>query len=155
MSYDTKGSLNKVMLIGRLGGDIDLKYTPSGAAVATLSIATNTSFTGKDGNKQESTEWHKVVLWNKLAEVIAQYAAKGNRVFIEGRLQTRNWTDKDNVKRYTTEVVASSCQILESRGHEGAPLPDEPEDQFTKGREAVQGTVELGPDDIVDDPLPF
>ena len=159
MSFDSKGSLNKVMLIGRIGNEIDLKYTPAGAAVLSISVATNTSYTAKDGNKVEQTEWHRVVIWNKLAEVIAQYAKKGNRVYVEGKLVTRSWDDKDGVKRYTTEIVANSCQILESRDRNEVPLPEDEADQFAKGREAVSdGNVVNGQDDSStpdDDLLPF
>ena len=116
MAFDSKGTLNKVMLIGRLGQDPELKYTPAGAAVLTLSVATNTSWKSQDGSQQEQTEWHRVIAWRKLAEVIAQYAKKGNRIYVEGRLNTRSWEDKDGVKRYTTEVVADHIQLLEGRG---------------------------------------
>lgn len=120
MAYDSKGTLNKVMLIGRLGQDPELKYTPSGAAVLTLGIATNTSYKAQDGNNVENTEWHRVVAWRKLAEVIAQYAKKGTRVYVEGKLATRSWDDQNGVKRYTTEVMADHIQLLESRGETGA-----------------------------------
>lgn len=115
MSYDSRGTLNKVMLIGRLGSDPDLKYTNSGVAVLSMSIATNTSYKGQDGSTTEATEWHKIVAWRKLAEIIAQYAKKGSSVYVEGKLATRFWQDKDGVKRYTTEVVAESIQLLGSK----------------------------------------
>ena len=130
MAFDSKGTLNKVMLIGRLGQDPELKYTPSGVAVATLSIATNTSWKGQDGAQNENTEWHRVVVWRKLAETIEKYAKKGNRVYVEGRLVTRSWQDKDGNKRYTTEIQADNMQFLESRtardvepGEEETPPP--------------------------------
>ncbi len=116
MAFDSKGTLNKVMLIGRLGADPELKYTPSGAAVLTISIATNTSWKDQENKAQEKTEWHRVVAWRKLAETIGQYAKKGTRVYVEGKLLTRNWNDKDGVKHYTTEVQADHIQLLESRG---------------------------------------
>ena len=124
-----KGTVNKVILIGRLGGDPDLRYTPSGQAVATLNIATNEVWKDKDGNSQERTEWHRVILWRRPAEIAGEYLKKGSRVFIEGRLQTRNWEDKDGVKRYTTEVVAQSMQFLDARqgGQAEPPLPPEPD----------------------------
>lgn len=115
MAFDSKGTLNKVMLIGRLGQDPELKYTPSGVAVATLSIATNTSWKGQDGSQNENTEWHRVVVWRKLAETIEKYAKKGTRVYVEGRVVTRSWQDKDGNKRYTTEIQADNMQFLESR----------------------------------------
>ncbi len=132
MAFDSKGTLNKVMLIGRLGADPELKYTPSGAAVLTISIATNTSWKDQENKAQEKTEWHRVVAWRKLAETIGQYAKKGTRVYVEGKLVTRNWNDKDGVKHYTTEVQADHIQLLESRGERDAggeagepPVPSE------------------------------
>ncbi len=130
MAYDSKGTVNKVILIGRLGQDPELKYTPSGAAVLTLSVATNTSYKGQDGNNVEQTEWNRVVAWRKLAEIIGQYAHKGTRVYVEGKLTTRSWDDQNGVKRYTTEVVADHIQMLESKGESGgggaAPTPPPP-----------------------------
>jgi single-strand DNA-binding protein len=123
MAFDSKGTLNKVMLIGRLGQDPELKYTASGAAVLTLSIATNTSYKGQDGNAVEHTEWHRVVLWRKLAEIMAQYAKKGSRVYVEGKLATRSWDDKDGVKKYTTEITADQMQLLDSRGDKAVSEP--------------------------------
>lgn len=111
-----KGTVNKVILIGRLGADPELKYTPSGVPVATFNIATDEVWKDKDGNPQERTEWHRIVTWQKQAELASEYLKKGHRVYIEGRLQTRSWEDKDNVKRWTTEVVARHIEFLESRG---------------------------------------
>jgi len=120
MAFDSKGTVNKVMLIGRLGQEPELKYTPSGAAVLTLSVATNTSYKGQDGNSVENTEWHRVVVWRKLAEIMAQYAKKGSRVYVEGKLATRSWDDQNGVKRYTTEIQAENMQLLDSRSDAGA-----------------------------------
>ena len=106
------GSVNKVILIGRLGADPEVKYTQTGAAVANLSLATNEYWKNKDGQKEEKTEWHRVVLWSKLAELASQYLSKGKQVYIEGRLQTRSWEDQNGQKRYTTEVVGNSMQFL-------------------------------------------
>ncbi len=105
-------SVNKVILIGRLGQNPEVRYTPSGAAVANFSIATNESWSDKNGQKQERTEWHRVVVWGKLAELCAQYLAKGRQAYIEGRLQTRQWQDKDGQTKYTTEVQAQTVQFL-------------------------------------------
>lgn len=113
-------SVNKVILIGNLGSDPEVKYTPSGAAVANFNIATNESWTGKDGKKEERTEWHRIVVWNKLAELCGEYLSKGRTVYIEGRLQTREWNDKDGNKRYTTEVVAQTLQFLGSAGEKSS-----------------------------------
>ena len=104
--------VNKVILIGRLGNDPEVRYTPSGAAVANFNMATNESWTDKNGQKQERTEWHRIVVWGKIAELCGQYLSKGRQAFIEGRLQTREWNDKEGTKRYTTEIVAQNVQIL-------------------------------------------
>jgi len=123
--FDSKGSLNRVMLIGRLGADPELKYTPAGAAVLTLSIATDASWKDQEGKQQERTEWHRIVVWRKLAEIMAQYAKKGSQVYVEGRLVTRSWDDKDGVKRYITEVNANQMMLLGSRGgRPGAEIPE-------------------------------
>jgi single-strand DNA-binding protein len=106
-------SVNKVILVGRLGQAPEVKYTPGGAAVATLSVATSENWQDKNGQKQERTEWHRVIVWGKLAELCGQYLAKGRQVFVEGRIQTRSWDDKaSGQKRYATEVVASTVQFL-------------------------------------------
>jgi single-strand DNA-binding protein len=112
-------SINKVILIGRLGQDPELKYTPSGAAVANFSIATSESWTDKSGQKQERTEWHRIVVWGKLAELCNQYLAKGRQVFVEGSLQTRSWDDQQSgQKRYMTEVNARNIQFLGGQARE-------------------------------------
>jgi single-strand DNA-binding protein len=105
-------SVNKVILLGRLGQDPELKYTPGGSPVCNFSLATTESWTDKSGQKQEKTEWHRVVVWGKLAELCNQYLAKGRQAFLEGRLQTRAWDDKDGNKRYTTEILASTVQFI-------------------------------------------
>lgn len=108
--------VNKVLLIGRLGKDPEVRYTTTGGSVATFSIATNENWTDKNGQKQERTEWHRIVAWGKLGEICGQYLSKGREAFVEGRLQTREWTDKDGNKRYTTEIVASNVQFLGGSG---------------------------------------
>ncbi|KAA3661650.1 MAG: single-stranded DNA-binding protein [Calditrichaeota bacterium] len=125
--------VNKVILIGNLGKDPELRYTQSGQAVASFSLATNESWKGKDGSQQEKTEWHNIVLWARQAELANEYLKKGSMVYIEGRLQTRNWDDKDGVKHYITEIVGQNMQFLDSRGQEGGtgnrsfpPPPPEP-----------------------------
>ena len=119
MSYDSKGTLNKVILIGRLGQDPELKYTPSNTPICTLSLATNTSRKDQSGNVTDQTEWHRIIVWRKLAEIISKYAKKGSRVYVEGRLTTRSWDDKDGNKRYSTEVVASSIILLDNTNNSG------------------------------------
>src|SRR3954464_5840642 len=109
-------SVNKVILVGRLGQNPEVRYTPSGAAVANFSVATNESWTDKSGQKQERTEWHRIVVWGKLAELCSQYLTKGRQVYVERRLQTRQWEDKYGGKRYTTEVIAATVQFLDKMG---------------------------------------
>ncbi len=116
--------VNKVILIGRLGTDPEVRYTSNGGAVANFNMATNESWTDKAGQKQERTEWHRVVVWGKLGELCGQYLAKGRQAFVEGRLQTRDWTDKEGVKRYTTEIVAQNIQFLGAPGERGASTGD-------------------------------
>ena len=106
------GGVNKVILIGNLGKDPEVRFTPSGAAVSNFNIATNESWTDKSGQKQERTEWHRIVVWGKLAELCGEYLKKGRQCYVEGRLQTREWTDKEGTKNYTTEVVAQTVQFL-------------------------------------------
>lgn len=119
------GSLNKVMLIGNLGRDPELRSTPGGTQVANFSLATTENFTDRGGNRQERTEWHRVVLWGKLAEIAGQYLSKGRQVYIEGRLQTREWEDKQGQKRQTTEVVGTTMVMLGGRGESRGPARDE------------------------------
>lgn len=105
-------SVNKVIILGRLGQDPELKYTPTGSAVCNFSLATTENWTDKSGQKQEKTEWHRIVVWGKLAELCNQYLAKGRQAFLEGRLQTRSWDDKEGNKRYTTEILATTVQFI-------------------------------------------
>jgi single-strand DNA-binding protein len=112
-------SLNKVMLIGNLGKDPEVRTIPSGAKVANFPIATSESYTGKDGNRVEKTEWHNIVMWRGLAEVAEKYLKKGNPVFIEGKLQTRSWEDQTGQKKYMTEIVADNMTMLGGKRSEG------------------------------------
>lgn len=129
-------SLNKVTLIGNLTRDPELRYTPQGSAVVTFSVATNRQWTTDAGEKKEDAEFHRVVAWNKLAEICAQLLKKGRKVYVEGRLQTRNWTAADGTQRTTTEVVISDMILLDSRreGVEG--------DEFNIPAAAVEGITE-------------
>lgn len=142
-------NLNKVMLIGRLTRDPEMRYTPSGQPVTSLRMATNRYSSGTEGERREFTDYHSVVCWNigkrQLAEQVAQYTKKGSLVYVEGRLQTRSWDGQDGQKRYTTEVVANDVQFLESRGatagrtaDDSPPLPEEP----------GGGVRDVDPDDI-------
>ena len=124
-------SVNKVILIGNLGRDPELRYTQGGQGVANFTLATNERWRDKDGNNQERTEWHRIVVWGKTAENCAQYLQKGRSVYVEGRLQTREWEDKEGAKRQTTEIVAQNVTFLGGRdgagrggGGGGAPAGD-------------------------------
>ncbi|MCC6806487.1 MAG: single-stranded DNA-binding protein [Deltaproteobacteria bacterium] len=108
--------VNKVIIVGHLGADPEVRYTQSGQAVASFNVATSETFNDKNGERQERTEWHRIVAWAKLAELCGEYLKKGRQVYLEGRLQTRQWDDKDGHKRYTTEIVAQNVQFLGSRG---------------------------------------
>lgn len=106
-------SLNKVQIIGRLGRDVEMRYMPNGEAVANMAVATSETWKDKtSGEKKEATEWHRCTMYRKLAEIAGQYLSKGSLVYLEGKLQTRKWTDKDGVERYTTEIIAESMQML-------------------------------------------
>ncbi len=138
--------VNKVILIGNLGGDPELRSTPGGTSVASFTLATNETWNDKDGTKQERTEWHRIVAWSRLAEICGQYLRKGSQVYIEGRLQTREWEDKQGNKRKTTEIVAREMQMLDSRSQgDGARS------------ETGAGTPEFAAETvkIPDDDLPF
>lgn len=124
----SKGTLNKVHLIGRLGKDPELRYTPAGVAVATMTLATNESYKDKDGKAVENTDWHRVVAWRKLAEICGQYLRKGSLVYFEGKLKTRSYEDRDGVKKYVTEIVADNMQMLGGKtdsGDSSIPSPVE------------------------------
>jgi single-strand DNA-binding protein len=126
-------SINKVILIGNLGKDPEVKYMPSGSAIANVTIATSRQWKNKDsGERQEETEWHRVVFYDRLAEIVGEYLKKGRQIYVEGRLKTRKWTDKDGVERYTTEIVAEEMKMLGNRegggmgGEEGGGAPRTP-----------------------------
>ena len=122
--------LNKVMLIGNLGTDPEMRYTANGAAVTSFRMAVSRSYSGQDGERKEETEWFSVVCWNKLAETVSQYLQKGRKAYVEGRLQTRSWEGQDGQTRYRTEVIANTVQFLDRA--QGAPNVENgaPEQQF-------------------------
>ena len=123
----TMASLNKVILIGNLGKDPEVRVTASGQTMANFSLATKESFKNKEGKREERTEWHNVVLWGRLAEIARDYLHKGKQVYIEGRLQTRKWEDKNGNVRYTTEIVTDAMQMLGNKG-DGGHQSQQPED---------------------------
>jgi len=141
-------SLNKAMIIGRLGADPEVRYTQSNTAVANMSVATTERFKDRNGELQERTEWHKVVAWGRTAEVCQQYLKKGSLVYFEGPIQTNEWEDKNGQKRYTTEIKALTMQMLDSRG--GGQTDENNQNQN------MTSTVEIDEsfDDMEDD-LPF
>lgn len=118
-------SVNKVILVGNLGRDPEIRYMPSGDPIANITIATSSKYKGKDGNMVEETEWHRVTFFGKLAEIVGQYLKKGRPVYVEGRLKTRKYTDKDGVEKYATDIIASEMQMLGGREGMGEPSNDE------------------------------
>lgn len=152
-------SVNRVILIGNLGANPELKYTPSGQAVCELRVATNESYTDKQGERHDKTEWHRVVAWGKTAENCSQYLSKGRSVYVEGRLQTRKWEDKEGQTRYTTEIVAERVQFL---GGKGAGASDEGESDERPRRNGRPASSSPAPADAgppgpggSDDDIPF
>ena len=126
------GSLNKVMLIGRLGRDPEIRYTQSGQAVANFSIATDETYMGKDGQKVEKTEWHKIVVWGKQAEFCGNYLSKGRLIYVEGKIETRKWQDQNGQDRYSTEIKAVTIQALDKKpdGQGGQQRSAQPTEQY-------------------------
>ncbi len=151
------GSVNKVILIGNLGQDPEVRYRPNGNAVANATVATSESWKDKNtGEAQEKTEWHRVVFFRRLAEIVGEYLKKGSKVYIEGRLQTRKWTDKDGQDRYTTEIVADQMQMLDSRGGAGSSAGDSPGgSQRADGGQSSPPPAAPVQDAGFDDDIPF
>ncbi len=152
------GGVNKVILVGNLGADPDMRYTPSGQGVCELRVATSESWNDKNGQRQERTEWHRIVVWGKRAEVCSKYLSKGRQVYVEGRIQTRTYDDKDGNKRYITEIIAADVQFLGGGGREGgearkggnssdAPPPSDAD--FGGGGAGYGGGGGGGPDDDI------
>jgi len=112
----SRGCVNKVVLIGNLGADPEVRFTPSGVQVVSATLATSESWNDKNGERQERTEWHRLVLWRKLAEIADQFLKKGSKIYVEGKMQTRSWDDQKGQKRYVTEVVVNNLEMLDSAG---------------------------------------
>lgn len=146
-------SLNKVQLIGNLTRDPELRYTPSGAAVCTFGLATNRSWTTDTGEKHEEPEFHRIVAWNKLAELCSQFLVKGRQIYVEGRLQTRNWTTQENQQRSTTEIVIDNMILLD-RGHgtAGGGRQEETESEEAPSEKPEKKTVKKGRGDESPEP---
>jgi len=153
------GSVNKVILVGNLGRDAELRYTPGGAPVATLNLATTEVWNDKaSGQKQEKTEWHRVVLWGKSAESLSEYLTKGKQIYIEGRLQTRKWQDKDGNDKYTTEIRADRITLLGGGGGGGGATRSPQRTPAAVGAGGGGGDHEpMGEpiSDLNDDDIPF
>ncbi len=127
-------SVNKVILIGNLGKDPEIRYMPSGDAIANLTLATSENWTDKaSGDKKEATEWHRVVFFSRTAEIVGQYLKKGAKIYVEGKLQTRKWQDKDGHDRYTTEVRGDVMRMLDRRGESSGPMENEPPASASQG----------------------
>jgi single-strand DNA-binding protein len=153
------GSVNKVILVGNLGRDAELRYTPGGAPVATLNLATTEVWNDKaSGQKQEKTEWHRIVLWGKSAESLSEYLTKGKQIFVEGRLQTRKWQDKDGNDKYTTEIRADRITLLGGGGGAGGGARTPQRTPAAVGAGGAGGDHEpMGEPitDLSDDDIPF
>ncbi len=145
-------SLNKVMLIGNLGKDPEVRYTGSGQAVASFSIATSEKFKNKSGEWEERTEWHRITLWGKQAEIAGEYLAKGRTVFIEGRLQTRKYTDRDGNEKYSTEIIGDRMQMLGGKGDAGTGSGGFKRQESAAG---VDQSVSYDEPPYQDDDIPF
>ena len=147
------GSVNKVILVGNLGRDVELRYTTGGDAVANISLATTETWSDKSGTRQEKTEWHRAVLWGKQAESLQQYLIKGQQIYLEGRLQTRKWDDKDGNARYTTEVNASKIVLL---GRRDANIDDAPHSDRQEPQRNPESNSPAGPTpELTEDDIPF
>ena len=150
------GSVNKVILVGNLGRDAELRYTPGGAAVATLNMATTETWTDKSGQKQEKTEWHRVVFWGKVAESLTEYLTKGKQVYVEGRLETRQWNDKDGNKRYTTEIKGDKIVLLGGGGGQrGGGMSRGGGEESMGGGQAHSPGADATDQPLADDDIPF
>ncbi|MFC1746831.1 single-stranded DNA-binding protein [Candidatus Neomarinimicrobiota bacterium] len=158
-----KGSLNKALIIGHVGQDPEVRYTPSGTAVVNISVATNEVMRDAEGNDKELTEWHRVVLWGKQAEFAGNFVKKGKLVFIDGRLQTRSWEDRNQVKRYTTEVVANVITLLGGAGPRQDDDEGDMESEDVEAGDVETTSTESGDEEITsaepaapdDDDIPF
>lgn len=148
--------INKAIIVGNLGRDPEVRYTANGNAIANITVATTESWKDKQsGERQEKTEWHRVVFFGRLAEIAGEYLKKGAQVYIEGRLQTRKWEDKSGQERYTTEIVASEMQMLGSRGGGASEAPDDDYSSEARSAAGSSGGGTSGGDPDLDDDIPF
>ena len=151
------GSVNKVILVGNLGKDPDVRRLESGAAVASFPLATSESYKDRNGNRVDSTEWHNIVMWRGLAEIAEKYLRKGSSVYVEGKLKTRSWEDQDRNTRYITEIIADNMTMLGSRDANAAPqqAPAPTAEPNGNYQSNTNTTSAAGGDDQMDDDLPF
>ena len=148
--------VNKVILIGNLGNDPDIRYTASGAAVANISLATAESWRDKEsGEQQERTEWHRIVFFGRLAEIVGEYLRKGSQIYVEGRLQTRKWQDKEGHDRYTTEIVANEMQMLGGRSGGSSSYESSQPAQTSNSKSETEPVSSGSTSDDFDDDIPF
>lgn len=154
--------INKVILVGNLGADPEVRYMPSGNAVTTISIATSETWKDKQtGEPKDRTEWHRVVFFNKLAEIVGEYNTKGSKLYVEGSLRTRKWQDQNGQDRYTTEIVGAEMQMLDSRGngsdsHQANLNQQNPQRQMPRAQDSIQPNYPPAPAfDDFDDDIPF
>jgi len=153
----SKGSVNKVILLGRLGKDPDMRYAPSGTAIASFSLATNHNTKGPDGNWEEKTEWHNVTLFGKTAEIAGEYLKKGSLTYIEGRIQTESWEDQNGQKRYTTKIIGNSMQLIGSKqdNQGGSNYASAPPAQTSAANSTPPAQEPTPPPAQEEDDLPF
>ena len=147
-------SVNKVILIGNLGKDPDIRYMPNGEAVANITLATSETWKDKTGAKQEKTEWHRITFYRKLAEIVGEYLKKGSSVYVEGRLETRKWTDKSGTDRYTTEVIANEMRMLGSKSGGSSFEGESKNIKASPPKDSTASTPNSGFGDM-DDDIPF
>jgi single-strand DNA-binding protein len=146
-------SLNKILLIGHLGKDPEIRYTPDGSPVASFSLATSENWTDKSGSRQEHTEWHNIIAWNRLADLAKRFLSKGRQVYVEGRLRSRDWTDRDGNKRRTTEVIATQIVLLGSRQQQGMDAGVQPMESAARAN--TEPDQVFGDAGITDSDIPF
>ncbi|MBV2128205.1 single-stranded DNA-binding protein [Arsukibacterium indicum] len=162
----SKGTVNKVIIIGNLGADPEVRYATSGAAICNMTVATSESWTDKNTNeKKEQTEWHRVVIYQRLAEIAGDYLRKGSKVYLEGKLKTRKWTDKDGIERFTTEIVANELQMLDGKqdGQSTTSQPSKPQQQrpaqqtggYQSSNQRQQASINNAPPLDFDQDIPF
>ena len=148
-------SVNKVILVGRLGRDPETRYTSSGQAVCNFTLATDESFKDRSGERQKRTEWHRIVLWGKLAEIAQQYLKKGTMVYLEGRIQSRQWDDRDGNKRTTTEIVGNVMRMLSTRAESAAAAAGASPDAESHAPAPADDSASAAGPEITDEDIPF